>query len=601
MMELAFKRDSFKAPRAFALTSTFSNLLRGLSKSGLNVPEWHALTTAMIETDAVTLHDYLRVIRRRKWIIVEAALLLTLAAVAFSLHQERLYEASADVLLSAENLSGAVPGTPLNGLSPDPERTTQTQAQVARVPDVVQGALDRVGGTGLTVADFLASSSVSSSPTSDILTFAVTNPDSTLAKRLANAYAKSYSAYRRELYGNAIERALADVDQRIRRLDSAGASLERSGKRARLGAITAYGALYSSLVDRQETLESMQALQPSVASVLRQADGAALTQPKTVRNGALGLVVGLVLGLGLLFLRESLETRVRTTGEVSARLGGLPLLGRLPRPPKRLRRSDKLVMLEEPASAQAEAFRMLRANLDSLTLERGVRTIMITSALEREGKSTTVANLAVAFARAGKRVVLVDLDLRRPVLARFFDLDGPGLTQVALGHAPLEQALTRIAITDPPGPRRRLALRRGGNQNGNVTRELLGLLEVLPSGPIPPDPGEFVSSPALAKILSILCERADLVLVDAPGALHVGDVVALSSRADGIVIVARPKALRRQALVELNRLLALLRTPALGFVATGEDDGDGYAAGSATGYRSRAFETVGASIRAEHA
>jgi Mrp family chromosome partitioning ATPase len=134
-----------------------------------------------------------------------------------------------------------------------------------------------------------------------------------------------------------------------------------------------------------------------------------------------------------------------------------------------------------------------------------------------------------------------------------------------------------------------------------VTRELLGLLEVLPSGPIPPDPGEFVSSPALAKILSILCERADVVLVDAPGALHVGDVVALSSRADGIVIVARPKALRRQALVELNRLLALLRTPVLGFVATGEDDGDGYAAGSATGYRSGAFETVGASIRAEHA
>jgi succinoglycan biosynthesis transport protein ExoP len=555
----------------------------------------------MIETDAVTLNDYLRVVRRRKWIVVEAALLLTLAAAAFSLHQERLYKASADVLLSAENLSGAVPGTSVNGLSEDPERTTQTQAQVARAPEVVQGALDRVGETGLTVADFLASSTVSSSPTADILTFAVTNPDSTLAKQLVNTSAQSYGAYRQDLYGNAIERALDDVDQRIHRLDRASASLERSGEGARLGAVTAYGALYSTLVDRQQTLESMQALQPSVASVLRKADGAAVTQPKTVRNAALGFVVGLVLGLGLVFLRESLETRARTTGEVSARLGGLPLLGRLPRPPKRLRRSDKLVMLEEPASAQAEAFRMLRANLESITLERGARTIMITSALEREGKSTTVANLAVAFARAGKRVVLVDLDLRRPVLARFFDFDGPGLTQVALGHAPLEQALKRIAITDPPGPRRRLPLHRRGNQDGNVTRELLGLLEVLPSGPVPPDPGEFVSSPALAKILSVLRERADLVLVDAPGALHVGDAVALSSGADGTVIVARPKALRCQTLVELNRLLTLLRTPALGFVATGEDDDDGYAAGSATGYRSGAFETVGASIRTEHA
>jgi Mrp family chromosome partitioning ATPase len=197
--------------------------------------------------------------------------------------------------------------------------------------------------------------------------------------------------------------------------------------------------------------------------------------------------------------------------------------------------------------------------------------------------------------------VLVDLDLRHPVLARFFDLDGPGLTQVALGHASLEQALTRIAIADAPGQRRRLALRRGGDQNTSVTRELLGLLEVLPSGPIPPDPGEFVSSPPLAKILSVLRERADVVLVDAPGALHVGDVAALSSRADGIVIVARPKALRRQTLVELDRLLALLRTPALGFVATGEDDGDVIAVSSATSFRSGAFEAVGASIRTEHA
>ena len=346
----------------------------------------------------------------------------------------------------------------------------------------------------------------------------------------------------------------------------------------------------------------MQALQPSVASVLRQADGAALTQPKTIRNGALGLVVGLVLGLGLAFLREALETRVRTTEEVSARLGGLPLLGRLPRPPKRLRRSEKLVMLEDPASAQAEAFRMLRANLDFTTLDRDARTIMVTSALEQEGKSTTVANLAVAFARAGKRVVLVDLDLRRPVLARFFDLEGPGLTQVVLGHVPLEEALTRIVITDPPAPRRRLALRRGANRNGNVTRELLGQLEVLPSGPIPPDPGEFVSSSALGKVLGTLRERADVVLVDAPGALHVGDVVALSSRADGILVVARPKALRRQTLAELSRLLALVRTPALGFVATGEDDGESYASGSAAGgYRSGAFDSVGASIGAEHA
>jgi Mrp family chromosome partitioning ATPase/capsular polysaccharide biosynthesis protein len=544
----------------------------------------------MIETDAVTLHDYLRVVRCRKWIIVEAALLLTLAAVAFSLHQERRYEASADVLLSAENLSATVPGTSLNGLSQDPERTTQTQAHVARAPAVIQGALDQVSGTNLSVADFLASSSVSTSPTSDILTFSVANPDAGLARKLANAYAQSYSTYRQRLYADSIERAIADVDQRIQRLDRTGASLQNSS-RAGLGALTAYGALYASLIDRQQTLQSMQALQSSVASVLREADGAVLTQPETVRNALLGLVVGLVLGLGLAFLREALETRVRTTKEVSVGLGGLPLLGRLPRPPKRLQKSERLVMLEDPASAQAEAFRMLRANLDFMTLDRDARTIMITSALEQEGKSTTTANLAVAYARAGKRVVLVDLDLRRPILARFFDLGGPGLTQVALGHVPLEEALARIEITDPPVPKRRVGLRRGSNQNGKVTRELLGQLQVLPSGPIPPDPGEFVSSPALGNVLAALRERADVVLVDAPGALHVGDVLALASRVDGIVVVARSKVLRRQTLAELDHLLTMVRAPALGFVATGEGESSA-PEGSTLGYRSPGFDAV---------
>src|SRR5919201_2093567 len=104
-------------------------------------------------------------------------------------------------------------------------------------------------------------------------------------------------------------------------------------------------------------------------------------------------------------------------------------------------------MLEEPASPRAEAFRMVRANLDFVTLDRDVRTIMVTSALQQEGRSTTIANVAIALARAGKHVVLVDLDLRRPALGRVFGVNGPGLTQVVLGHVPIEEALTPIELT----------------------------------------------------------------------------------------------------------------------------------------------------------
>jgi tyrosine-protein kinase len=553
------------------------------------------------EADAVTLHDYLRVVRRRKWVVLLAVLIVPLLAVAFSLHQQKRYEASADVLLNSETLATTVPGIPQTGLSEDPVRVAQTQAEVARGPEVVRDALRTVSSARLTVGGFLADSSVSSSPTSDILTFAVTSPDPTLAKELANAYARAYSVHRQQLYTDSIERALADVQQRLRRLDRSGATLQRTG--AAIGALTRYGSLYTSLIDRQQTLESMQALQPSAASVLRQADGAVLTQPKTFRNGALGLVVGLVLGLAIVFLREALETRVRTAEEISARLGGLPLLGRVPRLPKRLRRAGRLVMLEEPASHRAEAFRIVRANLDFVTLDRDVRTIMVTSALQQEGRSTTIANLAIALARAGKHVVLVDLDLRRPVLGRVFGVNGPGLTQVVLGHVPLEEALTPIELTDPPARGRRFGRRRGGNGNGALTRELLGQLEVLPSGPVPPDPGEFVSSPALGRLLHTLRERADVVLVDAPRALHFGDVITLSSRMDGIVVVARSKALRRQTLAELNRLLAPARTRALGVVVTGEGEGESSAAAGFTSdrYRVGAFESVAASSGAQSA
>ena len=210
--------------------------------------------TATIETDTVTLHDYLRVVRRRKWMVVLAALLVPLAVVAFSLQQQRLYEASADVLLNSQNAAAAaaLPGTPLMGLSQEPERITEAQARVARMPEVVERVLSSVSGTGLTVSDFLADSSVSNSPGSDILTFAVTNPDPALAERLANAYAFEYSAYREELDASLIERALADVEQRLQQLERVGASLKR--RDASFGELTRCSALYTSLIDRQQTL-----------------------------------------------------------------------------------------------------------------------------------------------------------------------------------------------------------------------------------------------------------------------------------------------------------------------------------------------------------
>ncbi|HKI92026.1 MAG TPA: GNVR domain-containing protein [Gaiellaceae bacterium] len=514
---------------------------------------------------AVTLRDYLNVARRRKWIIVQAVVLVPLAAIAFSLQQQTLYRASAQVLLSSQNLAAELTGTQTSTSAPD--RVAQTQADLAGTPAVAALTLRRVPGTGLTPAGFLGAASVSTATNADLLTFGVTNRDPALAQKLVDAYASAYTLYRRELDTSAIKRALTGVDKRIAQLARAHDTKS---------------ALYASLVERQQTLETMQALQTSNASVVKRADGAAQTQPKTKRNAILGLMLGLVLGLGLAFLRESLDTRVRSAEEIAERLGGLPLLARLPEPDRKLRAERRLVMLRNSSGPQAETFRMLRTNLEFATLGRDVRTIMITSAVEQEGKSTTIANLAIALARAGKRVVLVDLDLRRPFLDKFFDLGGPGVTQVALGHATLERALVPLAV----GGSAVLAARPNGNGNGHGA--VAGVLEVLPSGPIPPDPGEFVGSEALSAILATLRERADVVLIDAPPLLHVGDASTLSTKVDGIVLATRLNVVRRHMLHELHRQLATLPTPVLGFVLTGASEEAGYGYGYQ--YHPQAYE-----------
>jgi non-specific protein-tyrosine kinase len=212
---------------------------------------------------------------------------------------------------------------------------------------------------------------------------------------------------------------------------------------------------------------------------------------------------------------------------------------------------------------------------------------MVTSAGEQEGKSTTIANLAVALARSGRHVVLVDLDLRRPYLNRFFELGGPGITQVALGQVSLDDALETVAITEPSPGRPYTKPHVNGNGNGNGARRATGLLEVLPSGPIPPDPGEFVGTEALTEILEQLRERADVVLVDAPPMLHVGDAITLSSKVDAIVVVTRIKTLRRQMLGELARQLSTVPTRVVGYIATGGAPGEsyGYESGYGYGYR----------------
>jgi len=240
-----------------------------------------------------------------------------------------------------------------------------------------------------------------------------------------------------------------------------------------------------------------------------------------------GTLLGLLVGLGLAFLRQVLDNRVVDAASVAA-VTLLPVLGTIARVPAAGR--SPIVVESDPQSPPAEFYRQLRTNLQFLELpldggERGrLRVIALTSALMSEGKTTVAANLAAAVAQTGSRVLLVDADLRRPSVARALDLEGAvGLTNVLLGSAALEDVVQEWGF---------------------------GGLEVLAAGALPPNPAELLSSPAMTRLLDSARETYDLVVVDTAPVLPVADAAILSQVVDGVLVVANVTRVRRPQLAE---------------------------------------------------
>jgi Mrp family chromosome partitioning ATPase len=509
---------------------------------------------SIIDTDTQrsNVQHWLRVLGRRKWIVVLAVILVPAAAVGYSLHQQERYRASADVLINSQNTVQDIAGL----VAPqDPQRFLDTQAVLAREPTVARGVVGTVKDAGLTIDQLLQNSSVVEKTGANLLVFSVTDHRPDLSVRLAAEYARQYVLFERKLDTRALQIALGKVRARI----------------ARLGPAATSDALYATLSDKEQQLETALTLQTSTASVVRFPVEAQKVRPTPVRNGILGLALGLILGLGLALFRESLDSRARTADEIGSELG-LTLLGRIPEPRRALRAKNRLAMLADPYGPYAESFRTLKANIEFANLETQARMIMVTSAIEQEGKSTTAANLALAFTRSGARVILVDLDLRRPFVHRFFDHPSqPGITDVVFGGVELSDALFEVPVTQAP-PASRSPVRRRP-RTAPLTKLLS--LSVLPAGRVPLDPGEFVGTPALAEVLAEVRERADVVIVDTPPILHVSDAMTLSTAMDAMLVVTRIDVVQRNMLRELRRLISVSPAAKLGFVLTGADHEEG--------------------------
>jgi succinoglycan biosynthesis transport protein ExoP len=243
--------------------------------------------------------------------------------------------------------------------------------------------------------------------------------------------------------------------------------------------------------------------------------------PRTKFNLALGLLVGLGLGVVLALLREVLDTKVRSEDDVQ-KVTDSSVIARIgydddaPKHP--------LIVQSSPHSHRSEAFRRLRTNLQFLDIEDRPKTIVITSSLPGEGKSTTAINLAITLADAGSRVALVDADLRQPTVAEYMGLEGEvGLTTVLIGQVDVHDAI------QPWGT---------------------GSLYVLPSGQVPPNPSEMLGSRSMAKLLEQLTSAYDIVLIDTPPLLPVTDAAILAKMSGGALVVAAADTLHRHQLAD---------------------------------------------------
>lgn len=524
--------------------------------------------------DPTPFRTYLNVLLRRKWTFLLVLLVVPAAAVLYSMQGDAKYMGSSQVLLSDRDFAGGLTGA--GTLPLDLSRVVDTQARIARTPELAQRVLRSAGLGTRPPRELLGSSTVVPLGDTNVLEFRVVDRDSEIAARLATAYAQDFVAYSRGIETAAIERAQQGVVSEMARLVKQGRG---------------NSVLYARLAEDAQTLRTMAALQGSRAQLLRGAAGAEQVAPRPARAGALGLAVALLLGIGLVALFESLDTRVRSENDVADALG-VPLLGRLSEPARSLRRHAGPAVLIDPNGPDAEAFRILRTNLEYANSEIGAKTIMFTSSVRNEGKSTTVANVAASFARLGKRVVLVDLDLRRPsVHHRFGLMETFGVSDVVLGRVTLDEALVSVPIVPrqaTASQRRRWAGEATVSPRGSSVPAPTATFQVLPAGATPPDVGDFAGAEGVAAMLGALAERADVVFIDAPPILEVSDPMILMTHVDALVIVARLGVVRHAMIEEMRRALGAVAVSALGVVVTGVAPVDGY--GPYRQYGSRTIE-----------
>ena len=479
-------------------------------------------------TDEVDLRYYLGTISRRRTTIVLVALGLVSTSIAASLLATPVYRASAEVLVQPRGSESVFnPDSSPNS----PAGTVETEIRVVRSDPVRNAVTARLGHAPKVEAIRVGET--------EVMRISAVNRKAGRAAEVANAYAESYVAFRKSQAVGDLETASDQIRAKIEALDTeidaldrrmTGASAsDRDALRASLGPrYTNLLTERSLLAQKLDSLEVDAALKTGGAQLVAAADvPRSPASPKPVRNALVALLVGLILGVGLVFLREHLNESIDSKDELVRAVPDVPVLGTIPVLKNvDLERTEhgggRLRLADSPAT---EAYRSLRTSIQLLGVERPRRTLQVTSPGPGEGKTTVLANLAIVLAAGGQRVVVVDCDLRRPRIHEVFGVSNEaGFTTAFLGdRSPLD-----LVQPVPGAPS----------------------LAVMTSGPIPPNPSELLSSNRTSKLLFELQDEFEVVLVDSPPVLPVTDAIALAAWVESTILVVRAGTTTRTAVAE---------------------------------------------------
>ena len=503
------------------------------------------------------MNDHLGTLSSFKLLILLVGAVMGAAAYVVTSRQPAQYQAASKLLVNqspAAGLSSITSGQTVT----DPtalERLTSTQIHLAQTPAVARAALLAAGVGGMTAGQLLANTTLTEEANADIIDVSVTAGSPQVAERLSAAFATAFANYQAQLVRAQLSRELSGVQTTI------GSQLRAAGlDQSRL----TNSVSFQQLLTVRNGLAAASAAAPRSSVLASVPQTATKTAPRPTRNAALAAFLGLLLGCGLAFLLDARYRRARSTNEIGAVLG-LNLLARIPAPARRWRSrpGSAVTMLSDPGSVQAEAIKMLQANLELARLDRPARAqaVLFTSAVGQEGKSTTVANLAVSLAQAGRSVAVVDADLRQPSLSRLFQVpQQPGLAELALGEVSPERVADLLAGVNLGAALRPPSVR--------------GAVRVLPAGRPQEQPDRLLSSPALPAVFAALRKDTEWILVDTPPMTNFYDAFLVSQHVDALVAVARVWFVQLPTLAEFGRLLASAPVLPLGYVATGVGHGN---------------------------